>query len=156
MRQHSFVTILLGVVSMLIFSFSPGKRIFSNEVSGETFIRSAIDPGCDADSQRISGKDTLAPLPGDILGDEDFMFLESLTKDVLESSRIVPGQVISSDFGPNNTGGVLIRPGGRNAYPSFWIRDYAMSLESGLIPLPEQKHMLRVTASTQCDQTWIT
>ncbi len=91
-----------------------------------------------------------------ILNSDDFMFLEELTKDVLESSRIYPGQVISPDFGPNNTGGILIRPGGRNAYPSFWIRDYAMSLESGLISLEEQKHMLQLTASTQCDQTWIT
>ena len=54
------VTILLGMVYLLIFSFYPGKRILSNEVSGETFIRSAIDPGYDVDSLRISGKDTLA------------------------------------------------------------------------------------------------
>lgn len=94
--------------------------------------------------------------PRQILNSEDFQFLEKLTEDVLESSRIYPGQEVSPDFGPNNTGGMLIRPGGRNAYPSFWIRDYAMSLESGLIPLVEQKHMLSITASTQCDQAWIT
>lgn len=87
---------------------------------------------------------------------ENLIFLETLTKDVLEASRIYPDQFISQDFGSNKTGGTLIRPGGRNAYPSFWIRDYAMSLETGLIPVKEQKHMLLLTASTQCDQAQIT
>ena len=91
-----------------------------------------------------------------ILNSDDFLFLEELTKNVLEKSRIYPEQVISSNFGPNNTGGILIRPGGRDTYPSFWIRDYAMSLDSGLISLEEQKHMLQLTALKQCDQSWIT
>lgn len=87
---------------------------------------------------------------------DDLRFLSDLTRDVLEASRIYPGAVVSPEFGTNNTGGVLIRPGGRDSYPSFWIRDYAMSLESGLIGRDEQEHMLMLTASTQCDQTWIT
>lgn len=91
-----------------------------------------------------------------LLTAEDLEYLEGLTESVLESSRIYPGQQIVDRFGPNNTGGVLIRPGGRRAYPSFWIRDYALSLESGLAPASEQLHMLRLTAATQCDQTWIT
>ncbi len=74
----------------------------------------------------------------------------------MESSRIVPGQKIADEFGPNNTGGTLIRPGGRSCYPAFWIRDYAMSLESGFVTSEEQKHMLLLAASTQCDQPWIT
>lgn len=93
--------------------------------------------------------------PG-ILSQEQFDYLEQLTKDVVDSSRIMPGQSVSDQFGPNNTGGNLIRPGGRNCYPSFWIRDYAMSLESGFIGSEEQKHMLLLTASTQCDQSTIT
>lgn len=90
------------------------------------------------------------------LSTENYLFLEKMTKDVLEASRIYPQQVISKDFGPNSTGGILIRPGGRNAYPSFWIRDYAMSLETGFVSTKEQLHMLLLTASTQCDQAWIT
>jgi hypothetical protein len=89
------------------------------------------------------------------LSESDLGYLKGLTKDVLDSSRIYPGQKISPDFGSNNTGGVLIRPGGRDCYPSFWIRDYAMSLECDLITKDEQKHMLELTASRQCDQTWI-
>ncbi|WP_040415349.1 hypothetical protein [Cyclobacterium qasimii] len=92
----------------------------------------------------------------EVLSKDQFEFLEGLTEAVLEASRIYPNQFISDAFGANNTGGTLIRPGGRNAYPSFWIRDYAMSLETGLISLEEQKHMLLLTAQTQANQTWIT
>jgi hypothetical protein len=91
-----------------------------------------------------------------ILSSGDLAFLAGMTKEVIDSSRISPGQIIAGTIGPNNTGGILIRPGGRNCYPSFWIRDYAMSLESGFITPDEQKHMLILTASVQCDQPWIT
>ena len=92
----------------------------------------------------------------DLLTKNDLEFLKQLTKDVMEKSRIHPGQEISGEFGPNNTGGVLVRPGGRDCYPAFWIRDYAMSLESGFVTAEEQQHMLYLTAYTQCDQTWLT
>lgn len=78
-----------------------------------------------------------------------------MTKDVLESSRIYPAQVLLTNHEPNNTGGVLIRPGGRDCYPAFWVRDYAMSLESGFIKQDEQKHMLALVAKTQCNQSWV-
>ena len=86
-----------------------------------------------------------------ILGTNDLVFLEQMVKDVMEASRIYPGQKISKDFGPNQTEGVLIRPGGRTSYPAFWIRDYAMSIETGYVSEKEQKHMLDLTASTQSD-----
>ena len=91
-----------------------------------------------------------------IIAKEDLLFLKNMTKAVLDSSRINPGAIVSSSFGPNNTKGVLICPGGKDDYPAFWIRDYAMALETGMIGTAEQKHMLLLTASTQCDQTWIT
>lgn len=91
-----------------------------------------------------------------IISNSDLLFLEGMTKAVMDSSRILPAQVLPAPFGKNNTGGTLIRPGGRDTYPSFWIRDYAMSLESGFVSKVEQKHMLLFTASSQCDQTWIT
>ena len=91
-----------------------------------------------------------------LLPESDLEYLKELTKDVMESSRIYPGQTISKDFGPNDTGGTLIRPGGRGCYPAFWIRDYAMSLDCGLVTREEQKHMLQLTASTQCNQAMIT
>jgi len=86
-----------------------------------------------------------------ILEANALVFLEQMVKDVMEASRIYPGQKISKDFGPNQTNGVLIRPGGRTSYPAFWIRDYAMSIETGYVSEKEQKHMLELTASTQSD-----
>jgi len=88
-----------------------------------------------------------------ILEANDLVFLEQMVKDVMEASRIYPGQKISKDFGPNQTNGVLIRPGGRSSYPAFWIRDYAMSIETGYVSENEQKHMLDLTASTQSDSS---
>lgn len=90
------------------------------------------------------------------LSKNDLAFLEGITRAVLDSSRIYPGQTVSDLSGPNNTKGIVIRPGGRDDYPAFWIRDYAMSLETGMITLKEQKHLLLLTAATQCDQAWIT
>ena len=43
-----------------------------------------------------------------ILEANDLVFLEQMVKDVMEASRIYPGQKISKDFGPNQTNGVLI------------------------------------------------
>ncbi len=91
-----------------------------------------------------------------ILNKSDFDFLETLTRIIMDSSRIHPGQRVADAFGPNRTGGVLIKPGGRDSYPAFWIRDYAMSLETGFVTSEEQKHMLLLTASTQANATWIT
>jgi len=86
-----------------------------------------------------------------ILDANDLAFLGQMVKDVMEASKIYPGQKISKDFGPNQTNGVLIRPGGRTSYPAFWIRDYAMSIETGYVSEKEQKHMLDLTANTQSD-----
>lgn len=91
-----------------------------------------------------------------IISKEDLIYLKVITRAVLDSSRIRPGQSMPPSFGVNNTGGTLIRPGGRDTYPAFWIRDYAMSLETGMVSVEEQRHMLKLTAATQCDQTWIT
>jgi hypothetical protein len=88
----------------------------------------------------------------DFLAPSDVAFLKQMVKDVMDSSRIYPNQLISDDFGPNQTGGVLIRPGGRNSYPAFWIRDYAMSIQSGFVTLEEQKHMLLLTAKTPSNE----
>lgn len=90
-----------------------------------------------------------------LLTTEDFNYLKDLTKAVMDSARVYPGQIISKDFGANATGITLIRPGGRGTYPAFWIRDYAMSIETGFVSTEEQKQMLLLTAATQCDQTWI-
>lgn len=86
---------------------------------------------------------------------EAMLFLERLSLDVLEASRVRPGESVAGS-GPNTTGGTLIRPGGRDCYPAFWIRDFAMSLACGLIPPSEIEHALRLTARCQAREDWHT
>lgn len=75
-------------------------------------------------------------------------FLTEIAAAVVEESRVRPGKSVAQSV-PNTTGGTLVRPGGRACYPSFWIRDFAMSLDSGLIIPDEQRHALLLTASRQ-------
>ena len=86
-----------------------------------------------------------------LIAPEDVVFLRELAEATLEASRVRPGETVAG-IGPNSSGGTLIRPGGRNAYPAYWIRDYAMSLESGVVPLEEQRHALTVAAAHQVDK----
>lgn len=88
-----------------------------------------------------------------LIAADDLRFLEALTSDVVAASRVPPQSSVGR-FGPNVTGATLIRPGGRDCYPAFWIRDYAMSLESGLITPEEQRHALLLTAANQQDTEW--
>lgn len=80
----------------------------------------------------------------------DWQYLTDLTEAVVEASRVAPGAMVG-EYGPNSTGGTLIRPGGRECYPAFWIRDYAMSIDAGFISGEEQRHALWLTASLQQD-----
>ncbi len=82
---------------------------------------------------------------------EDLAFLKQITRDVVEASRVREGEMVG-EHGPNVTGGTLIRPGGRDCYPAFWVRDYAMSLDCGFISTGEQRHMLLLTAKHQPDE----
>lgn len=89
--------------------------------------------------------------PPEVVSGDDLEWLRALALDTLEASRVRPGEIVAG-VGPNTSGAVLIRPGGRAAYPAFWIRDYAMSLESGVVPPEEQRHAIAVTAAHQVDQ----
>lgn len=98
-----------------------------------------------------SGLGASGPADALFLSPEDMAFLEGLTAAVLDASRVAPGAKVGA-IGPNTTGQTLIRPGGRNAYPAFWIRDYAMSLDTGMVTLEEQRHALFLAASHQPDE----
>ncbi len=82
----------------------------------------------------------------------DLQFLGKLTQAVVEESRVRPGARVGNS--PSNTCGfTLIMPGGRGGYPAFWIRDFAMSLESGCITADEMLQHLRLTALCQNGST---
>lgn len=99
------------------------------------------------------------PMHTPLVSPGELAFLEELTRAVIDSSRILPGHDLPPAirlFGPNRSGITLIKPGGRDCYPSFWVRDYAMSLESGFITSQEQSDILLYTAARQSDSTWTT
>jgi len=73
-------------------------------------------------------------------------FLRELALATIESARIRPG-AFRGDAGPNSTGITLSSPGGN--YPALWVRDFAMSLDCGLIPPSEIVPQLRLIARCQ-------
>src|SRR5207248_4615278 len=99
---------------------------------------------------RRAGRLSLAPRArGKQVFDRDSMkFLKELTEAVVEASRVRPGESVGASP-TNSTGCTLIRPGGRDCYPAFWIRDFAMSLDIGFVSYEEMLHALRLIAKTQ-------
>lgn len=75
-------------------------------------------------------------------------FLKDITAATLDASRVAEDQSVVGSA-KNTTGGPLVRPGGRGAYPSFWVRDYAMSLQCGLMTEEETVHGFLMIARTQ-------
>ncbi len=79
---------------------------------------------------------------GDVLVDQpSLVFLRELTMATIESARFLPGHR------QNATGIALITPGGN--YPALWTRDFAMSLDCGLIKPAEILPQLRLIAKCQ-------
>ena len=76
-------------------------------------------------------------------------FLKDLAAATIESARVRPGQS-RSRMGPNTTGITLLTPGGD--YPALWTRDFAMSLDCGLIGPAEIRSQLRLIAQCQNGQ----
>ena len=76
----------------------------------------------------------------------DLTFLSEITRDVVQSARVEPGQR-RGNSPTNSVGFTLICPGGN--YPAYWVRDFAMSLESGFVTPGEVLNHLRLTARAQ-------
>ncbi len=83
---------------------------------------------------------------GPLFPPEGLDYLRDLTRDVVEAARVKPGDKRGRSAA-NTTGATLIMPGG--SYPAFWIRDFAMSLDSGFITVEEMRHHLTLTARCQ-------
>ena len=77
---------------------------------------------------------------------EDVDFLRDLTREVVQAARVRPGEKRGGPMA-NTTGFTLIMPGGN--YPAYWIRDFAMSLDSGCVTAEEMLDHLRLTARCQ-------
>jgi len=78
---------------------------------------------------------------------ESAQFLIQMARDVVQVCRVEDGA--TTGLWMNITGGPLFKPSGRDAYPAFWIRGFALSVESGLFSQGEIRHALWLIASTQ-------
>jgi hypothetical protein len=77
-------------------------------------------------------------------------YLESLTKAVVEAARVRPNQKVpGAPADVNSTGITLLQPGGQSGYPSYWIRDFSMSLDCGYVTPEEMHGALILTAMSQ-------
>jgi hypothetical protein len=83
-----------------------------------------------------------------LLPEDDVAWLTKLSADVVAAARVLEGES-AGGHGPNLVKCTLYRPGGRDDYPAFWIRDYALSIDCGLIPWNEQLPLLRLVAASQ-------
>lgn len=79
---------------------------------------------------------------------ESLNYLRDLTRATVDASRVAPGQRVGNSAA-NATGGTLVRPGGRDDYPAYWVRDFAMALPAGFITDDEVRHHLAVSVATQ-------
>jgi hypothetical protein len=81
-----------------------------------------------------------------LLDAEDAEFLKALAAATLEKARVRPGE--TRDGMPKNSQGfTLITPGGH--YPALWVRDFAMSLDCGLVRPQEILDHLQLIARCQ-------
>ncbi|HEX8520615.1 MAG TPA: hypothetical protein VF669_00080 [Tepidisphaeraceae bacterium] len=79
---------------------------------------------------------------------DDLGFLKELAEATVSASRVQPGERVGNS--PANTMGfAVIRPGGRECYPAYWIRDFAMSIASGFISQDEIVNHVRLSLRTQ-------
>ena len=80
------------------------------------------------------------------LDPESMEFLKGIAGATVKAAHVPPG-AYKLGGGVNTTGIPLITPGGN--YPAFWIRDYAMSLDCGLIGPDEMLPQLKLIARCQ-------
>ncbi|MCQ2380326.1 MAG: hypothetical protein MJ025_05330 [Victivallaceae bacterium] len=89
----------------------------------------------------------LAAMPAVSFDSNDVAFLEEMTREIVKKSTVVPNEKVSN--WQNRLGIPFVKPGADKCYPSFWIRDYAMSLECGIIPKDHAKLVFHCVADHQ-------
>ena len=83
------------------------------------------------------------------LPETEMEFLRGMTQSVIEASRVKPGSNGGGKWKlSNSTGFALITPG-KDTYPAFWVRDFAMAVDSGLIGPDEMRDHLLLICRTQ-------
>ncbi len=96
---------------------------------------------------------TVTGWAGDRLPSADLDFLRNMTRDVIEASRVKPGSNGGGRWHITNTCGFTLITPGKDTYTSYWIRDFAMSVDSGFITSDELKNHLLLTCKAQHGST---
>ncbi len=86
---------------------------------------------------------------GETLPQGDMEFLRDMTRDVIHASRVAPGSNGGGKWALRNTVGFPLVTPGRDSYHAFWIRDFSMALDSGLIAADEIRDHLLLICRTQ-------
>ena len=71
----------------------------------------------------------------------DLAFLRELARDVAAAARVAPPR--------SEVGFPLLTPAGRGGYPAFWVRDFSMAVDGGVVPRDELAAHLAVIARAQ-------
>ena len=79
----------------------------------------------------------------------DLEFLKRLTLEILAQSRVPPGTNGPPNWPIKNTIGFAMVTPGRRGYPAFWIRDFSMACDSGLVPQKEMFNHFNLVAQCQ-------
>ncbi len=76
---------------------------------------------------------------------EELTFLHCMARDVLEASRVKPGSNGGGAWPLTNSCGFALVTPGKDTYKAFWVRDFSMALDSGLIRGEEiRQHLLLI------------
>lgn len=97
----------------------------------------------------ILGGSALAFGLGRFFDPDDITYLKQLVLDMLEASRVKPGTNGPPGWGITNTVGFPLVTPGKGGYPAFWVRDFSMATDSGLVPTEELRNHLFLVAKVQ-------
>jgi len=79
----------------------------------------------------------------------DLEFLAGMTRDVVEASRVKPDSNGGGRWTLTNSCGFSLVTPGKDTYTAYWIRDFAMSIDSGFMPPEELRNHVRLTCQAQ-------
>jgi hypothetical protein len=123
---------------------------FPSPFSRRTFLRQTLLTAATAATvarlPRLVAAESNPGTSGNWLDASSRAFLRELAAATLESAKIRPGTA-RGGMGPNATGLTVISPGGN--YPALWTRDFAMSLDCGLVSAAEIRAHLWLIAQCQ-------
>ena len=86
----------------------------------------------------------------EVVSNEDVTYLTELAQAVSAASSVEPGA--KAGKWTNQLGFAYFAPGGMDCYPAFWIRDFVMSVESGVISRETARRAFECIANFQAKQ----